>query len=198
MSSPFPPPAKNKSAALAFCPACGAGITPGQSACWLCFAPLHQAHFAALPAIPADPKLTANPGQFSIATILLVTTLIAVCLGVFRYSPGLGIVLIIFAAPALVRTVYVGRREKRHGQRMTIGGKVGHFFLSLAIMYAVWTAAAMAFFITCAGSLGVAALANSASSQAGGSVMVIGLIASLVLSLVVAVVILRATWPKGK
>lgn len=144
-----------------------------------------------------DERLAAaNPAQFSIATILLVTTLVAVCLGLFRFSPGLGVGLIVFSVPALVRTVYVGRREKRHGQRMTTGGKIGHFFLSLLIMYAVWTAAIFAFFIAAMGTCFAAILASSASEPAAMGVGIVGLILSLVAALAVASLILRATWPK--
>lgn len=180
------------------CPSCGASVSPGQSSCWLCHAPLAADETPASPFAPGHPFVPRAAGQFTIATILLVTTLIAVCLGLFRYSPGLGVLLIVFAAPALVRTVFVGRREQRLGRRLTTGGKIGQFFVSLIIMYAVWMAAGMAFFMTCAGSLGLAAVANSAAPETGGGVMMIGLIASLVFSAGVAVLILRATWPKGK
>jgi hypothetical protein len=198
MPAPLPTAANDKRPAASLCPFCGASLLPEQDICWLCHARLDAPGAAQSPfAVP--PKFAASTaGQFSIATILLVTTLIAVCLGVFRYSPGLGVVLMIFAAPALVRTIYVGRREKRHGQRMTIGGKIGQFLLSLAVMYAVWTAASIAFFMTCAGTIGLVALAGNASPEAAMGVGIVGMIASLVMSLVVAVAILRATWPKGK
>lgn len=193
------PTAVSQSRTPVQCPSCGASVSPGQSSCWLCHAPLE-----AMGETPTSPFAAEHPfvpraaGQFTIATILLVTTLIAVCLGVFRYSPGLGVLLIVLAAPALVRTVFVGRREQRRGRRLTTGGKIGQFVVSLVIMYAVWMAAGMAFFMTCAGSLGLAAVADTAAPQTGGGVMVMGLIASLVFSACVAVLILRATWPKGK
>jgi hypothetical protein len=127
----------------------------------------------------------------------LVTTLAAVCLGVFRLEPGLGILLAIFALPALVRTLLVGRREQRRGQKLTTGGKIGQFFLSLAIMYAVWTAASMAFAVafipTC-----FAALTIGPTSEAAGIVMIGGLIIGGIAGLAIGSVILWATWPKKR
>ncbi len=188
--------ASHKLAAPSFCPSCGAGSEPDRTHCWLCFAPL-DAPPPAVPAIVVDERLAvANPAQFSIATILLVTTLVAVLLGLFRLSPGLGVVLVIFSVPALVRTVYVGRREKNRGQRVSTGGKIGHFFLSLVIMYAVWTAASTAFFVAAIGTCFAAIATSNVSEEAATGVGIAGLILSVVVGLVVAGVILWATWPK--
>lgn len=180
----------------AFCPSCGAGTSPDQTKCWLCYAQLDSPP----PAVPApviDERLAAaHPSQFSIETILLVTTLVAVLLGLFRYSPGLAALLIAFSVPALVRTIFVGRREKRRGQRVSAGGKIGQFFLSLLIMYAVWQAASMAFLIALAGTCFAALFASSAAPELGEGVGIVGLVLSSAIGLVVAGVLAWATWPK--
>ena len=164
--------------------------------CWLCYVPLDVPQ-KAIPAQVIDERIAAaNPSQFSIETILLVTTLIAVLLGLFRLHPGLAIVLIIISVPALVRTVSVARREKRRGQRVTAGGKVGHFFLSLVLMYAVWTAASFAFFVAAIGTCFAAIAVNNASEEAAMGVGIGGLIVSAVIGLFVGGLILWATWPK--
>lgn len=197
MSSPFREPA-GPIAAAAFCPSCGAGRAADRTSCWLCLAP-YDGTPPPRAAIAPDSRLAAaNPSQFSIATILLVTTLAAVCLGVFRLAPGLGIVLMIFAVPALVRTVFVGRGEHRHGRRLSTGRKIGHFFLSLAIMYAVWTAASMAFAVAFMGTCLAALAVSNASSSSGEAILIGGLILGSVVGLAVASVILWATWPKVK
>ncbi|HUE74377.1 MAG TPA: hypothetical protein VMP01_26075 [Pirellulaceae bacterium] len=197
MSTPFAPhPAAKPTVTPPFCPSCGAGTSPDQTKCWLCYAPLDEPP-PALPAVVIDERVAAaNPSQFSIETILLVTTLAAVLLGLFRYSPGLAVMLIIFSVPALVRTVFVGRREKRRGQRVTAGGKIGHFLLSLVIMYAVWVAASTAFFIAAIGTCFAAIAASSASEEMAVGVGIAGLIVSAVVGLFVAGLLLRATWPK--
>ena len=178
-----------------FCPSCGAGTEPERTHCWLCHAPLDAA--PPVVATVVDEKLAAaNPAQFSIATILLVTTLVAVLLGVFRLNVALGVVLVIFSVPALVRTASVARREQRHGQRVSTAGKIGHFFLSLLIMYGVWTAASTAFMIAAIGTCFAAIATSNASEQVAMGVGIVGLILSLVLGLVAAGAILWATWPK--
>jgi len=180
-----------------FCPSCGAGTEPDRTHCWLCHAPLDVVPAQAVPAVPPDPKLAAaNPAQFSIATVLLVTTLVAVLLGVFRLNAGLGVMLLVLAVPALVRTASVARREKRHGQRITTGGKIGHFFLSLLIMYGVCTAATSAFTIAAMGTCLAALATSSASEGVATGVAIVGVILSLIVGLVAAGAILWATWPK--
>jgi hypothetical protein len=179
----------------AFCPSCGAGIEPQRTHCWLCHAPLD-----ALPVVDAvvvDEKLAAaHPAQFTIATILLITTLAAVLLGVFRLNAPLGVVLAIFSVPALVRTASVARREKRHGQRVSTAGKIGHFFLSFLIMYAVWTAASMAFTIAAMGTCLAAVATSNVSENVAMGVGIVGLLLSLVVGLAAAGTVLWATWPK--
>lgn len=178
-----------------FCRYCGAGRSPEQTVCWLC----HTPYDAALPpaAAPSRPPHPAtSPSQFSIATILLVTTLAAVCLGVFRLEPGLGILLAIFALPALVRTAFVGRREQRCGQKLTTGGKIGQFFLSLAVIYAAWTAASMAFAVAVMGTCFAAVAVERGSGESGMVILIGGLIFGVIAGLAIGSVILWATWPK--
>src|SRR5262245_23246115 len=120
----MPPPTDNPQR---LCPECGASCELEAARCWLCHAEL-------TPAGAEQPTPAPHGPQFSIATILLVTTLIAVCLGVFRLSPGFGIAMICFAAPALIRTFIVGVQQKRVGQRLSIGDKLTAFAASLGIM----------------------------------------------------------------
>jgi hypothetical protein len=90
------------------------------------------------PAPPAQvaraPRAAGSPLQFSIGSILLVTTLIAVCFGVFRLSLVLGIFVVALATPALVRTVVVTSAEKRQGRRPTMGDKFDTFIASVGVI----------------------------------------------------------------
>src|SRR5262245_47531384 len=104
------------------CPECGASCPTDAPRCWLCQRDLKSSGenpFA--PSAAIGPHAEPAAGQFSIATVLLVTTLVAVCLGVFRLSPGFGLAMIAFSAPALIRTFIVGVRYKQTGQRLSIG-----------------------------------------------------------------------------
>jgi cytochrome bd-type quinol oxidase subunit 2 len=90
--------------------------------------------------------------------------------------------LLVLSVPALVRTVSVARREKRHGQRITAGGKIGHFFLSLLSMYGVCAAASTAFTVAAMGTCFAAIATSSASEEAAMGVGIVGLILSLAIA----------------
>jgi hypothetical protein len=156
------------------CPQCGAARDAAAVRCWLCHAAVPAEDPRGRESFSADdfaasqscgPKTTPDPGaaagqQFSIATILLVTTLIAVCLGVFRISPGFGLAVIAFAVPALIRTFVVGVQHQRVGQRLSIGDKLTAFVASLGIMVLIGIAAVVAFQIACWGTCGLIAAMN--------------------------------------
>jgi len=131
------------------CPDCGAEIAAGQTRCWLCERRLSGADLTnpyASPAV-ADGN-TAS--QFSLASLLLIMTLVAVCIGVFRLLPGLGILLAIFALPALVRTSMDVTKHKQRGAPLGMLGKVGSFVVSLVVAVMVTIAAFAAAFAVCA------------------------------------------------
>ncbi len=99
-----------------------------------------------------------NPAQkysrsFTLATIFLVMTLIAVCMGVVVMSPGLGIVLAILSLPAFVRTGLRVQRRVALGKSVTTGQKIGWFLGSLAaavvVAVVVVTVAAVGMFFVC-------------------------------------------------
>ncbi len=77
-------------------------------------------------------------------------TLVAVCVGVFKLVPGLGILLGIFALPALVRTSIDVTKHKQRGSPLGMLGKVGSFVVSLVIAVTVTIAAFAAAFAVCA------------------------------------------------
>ena len=95
------------------CPQCGASNVAETTQCWLCHAVLPPAVAGALRVPTNEDGTRSVPTTFSLATILLVITLIAVCLGVFRVSPGFGVAIVCFAVPALIRSVVVGVQHKR-------------------------------------------------------------------------------------
>ena len=62
------------------------------------------------------------PRQFSIATLLLVTTLIGVCLGLFRFSPVLGVLSLALIVPASHPDDAAGTTRKVFW-RQAVGGR---------------------------------------------------------------------------
>ena len=164
------------------CPQCGAARDEGAARCWLCHAELPPAgrepFSAGDPAAERGrwPKTTLDPfatgQQFSIATVLMITTLIAVCLGVLRLSPGFGIAVIVFAVPALIRTVVVGVQTKSAGKRLSIGDKLTAFVASLGLMILVAIAGVIAFQIACWGTCGlITATVSSSMGSSGGDAL---------------------------
>jgi|SRR5581483_4057748 len=130
------------------CPECGAELAAGRARCWLCERKVSEAEIGnpyASPR-PTDDNLAV---QFSLASLFLITTLAAVCVGVFLFSPGLGILLGVFAIPALVRTFIDVTQYKRAGAPLGLAGKLASFALSLLVVAAVAIAGCVAFFTVC-------------------------------------------------
>jgi hypothetical protein len=150
---------------LPHCPECGAAVKPLDASCWLCHRSLVVQAEVVEPG-PAHarrlPPRAANPAQFSLETLMLVITLIAVCLGLIMAAPGWGIVVAIVAAPALVRTLVAGYQERKAGTPMALGEKVLTFIASTGVTLAVLVTGATAFAAACMGSCFVALNLESA------------------------------------
>lgn len=134
------------------CPDCGAAVKPLDATCWLCRRSLVVE--AEVVGSPARPR--ANPAQFSLETLMLVITLIAVCLGMIMALPGVGILVAIVAAPALVRTLVAGYQDRAAGTPMTLSEKLLTFAASTGVALAVLAAGSTAFAAACFGSCMVA------------------------------------------
>ena len=156
-----PPPSHSASPTpAAACPDCGAALKPLATKCWLCHRLLVVEAELVEPGSPfesqyASPKWV-NPAQFSLETLMLVITLIAVCLGMIMALPGLGIVVAIVAAPALVRTLMAGYQERKAGAPLTLGEKLLTFAASTGVTLAVLVTGGTAFAAACVGSCFVA------------------------------------------
>jgi len=83
--------------------------------------------------------------QFSITTLLLVTTLTAICLGLGVANPWVGIPLSVLAAAALVRTIWIGRVHLLQGLAFELPEKVGWFVISLGVILRAVFAAVVVF-----------------------------------------------------
>lgn len=179
-------------AEAARCPECGATLQSGDSTCWLCRRTTRPDDSS--PASPfAEERKFA--GQFSLASVFLIITLIAVCLGSLRLAPGLGVLLIIVATPALVRTCVVGIREKRAGRTLSIGEKVVAFLASSAIIVLVGVAGFIAFQIACWGSC---AMIAGIQQKEGENALLVGLGTGSIAGIGTIIWLIWKTWPRKK
>jgi hypothetical protein len=134
-------------------------LAVGAGTCWLCHCPLTDdnstdaAVATTMTPLPHTAPATAvgRGGQFSLATLMLTVTLIAVLMGLSVRLPGLAIVLAILATPALIKTSLIGRRHKAAGEPLTPGGKALTFITALCLSTAIGVAAGGAFFLACLG-----------------------------------------------
>jgi hypothetical protein len=121
------------------CPRCRAENAPQAPRCWLCgiALPASVGRPPALsdraPALIEDVEIVPEArATFSLTTLFLLTTLIAVCFGLFAIAPGLGILLAIAAVPAFLRTTLVAYRRGQLGRDISPARKIALFAGSLA------------------------------------------------------------------
>lgn len=165
------------------CPDCDARLKTTDEKCWLCGRRVVVGE--ELPRPPVSPQLgRATPGQvqFSLESLFLVITLAAVCLGALVTSPPLGVLVLIVATPALIRTLVEGHYARQSGRPLTIGEKLLAFVASTGISLAALIAAGGAFFAACTGSvisIGIATELTSGSvfNRALGVVLIWGSVA---------------------
>lgn len=133
------------------CPQCHAKCDPGARQCWLCGAALDQASHNPESAVPRR----AQPAGFSysVSTMLLATTIAAICFGLLTIAPGLAIPICILLAPVLVRTVMVVRRREAAGRKVSTSEKawliVGSLIVANVILAIVTVAAVGTFCAVC-------------------------------------------------
>jgi len=138
---------------------------------------------------------TDKPQQFSLATLLLVTALIAVCLALFRAAPLLGLIYLLLAVPAFIRTLLLALREKRHGGRLTAAEKVAVFLGSIAVVLMVWIGTLMAGWLVFLAGLGAAMLAEPLGEGAVVGMAFVGAIVAMFIGSVVVFHLFRISWP---
>lgn len=111
------------------CANCGAENILPAKVCWLCKQGL------ALPPVlsQAVRQNQSTPLTFSIASVLLLTTLSAVFFSVLMMAPGLAILLAILSLPALVRTGLAAHRRSQLGKPIPPMRKLLWFLSSLTV-----------------------------------------------------------------
>ena len=143
----------------------------------------------ALEARQDDESPTALPGTaswtFSLSSVLLIVTLIAVCLGVGALDLGwdggewgLGIGLAVLATPALLRASVVASRRRAKGQPMSVPEKAGAFLTSLCVVVLIIVSGVAAWAVTC---FGLAAVSWELIDIGIGAGVLTGLVAMFVM-----------------
>jgi hypothetical protein len=191
----------------ATCPECGAELVPGAKKCWLCAL---KAAAKAPPrrdesttgreaAAPQNPYASPAPASdhldrtFSLTSMFLWTTLVAVVMGVASFAPGLAIMLAVLSLPAAARTIgAVYRRKQRRGGSIGAAEKVETFIASLGIVLAIVVGAITAFTAVCF-PLGLASFASDM-----GGLVVFAFLAGFVAAVFVAIMLARRLWRLGE
>lgn len=137
------------------CPHCQAVVPPDANRCWLCGESLDGSSLAPARSSGAPSHRGAS---FSLSTMLLVTTLIAICCGLLAAAPGLGVIVCVLLAPVLVRTAKVVRRREEAGVRVSSSEKIGlaatSFVVAMVLATVVGFAAFCCFCAVCAFAFG--------------------------------------------
>jgi hypothetical protein len=187
------------------CPHCGAVRKPGRSKCWLCGAALpppgvtvDDVESAVTPYRPSHLERRNQPFQYTLSSLFLLTTLVAIICSVFAIHPGLGVVAAVFAFPALLWTAESATRSGDYGKPMSAGRKTLTFILAFF--------ASAATFISVIGTFVVAVLTTCNANVAGVTLpsvfgdpiiaLAVGGVASITI-LVVLILLFRKIWLRG-
>lgn len=159
---------------VSYCPICQARVEPGKP-CWLCRSTLSGQATADISRPPRSenpyepPTPIGDAPGASVVSIVLVIGVIIVLVALTVAAPGLGILLLMVVAPALIRTaVVVARRRRLENRDVSVGEKSVLFMASIAGVFAAAGAAAVAFGVTCAATcFGLIAVAEASGGGAG-------------------------------
>jgi hypothetical protein len=121
------------------CPRCEAKIPHDAARCWLCgmSLPVERVASASRDRTPEFVDeievVPDSAATFTLTSLFLLMTLIAVGMGLFVIAPGLGILLGMAAAPALIRTALVAHRRDQLGRETSPARKIALFVASVAV-----------------------------------------------------------------
>jgi hypothetical protein len=95
-----------------------------------------------------------TPFQFSLSSLFLITTLVALIMGLVVSFPAIGIALAVMSVPTLIRACLVVRECGKAGYTVTTIEKVRLYFAGLAIAYPIFLlTGAVAFVMSGVGNL---------------------------------------------
>src|SRR3954471_15674450 len=119
------------------CPHCHAGLRADAVRCWPCGAAVRadgETKAATTELAASRHEVVAEPlGGFSLASLMMLMTLVCVVLGVSSLWPGIGIPLGVVLFVVWLRTAAVTRRRAAHGLAVTSGKKIQLFLESFGV-----------------------------------------------------------------
>jgi hypothetical protein len=191
------------------CASCGAGVVSGANFCWLCgrkdpLQPVDQAKPGnSIQADKAASKARMDRLRFtfSLSSLMLLTTLVAVCLALIVAFEWLGGALALFlaltATPAYIRTLAIARRRGERGKAPNAWDLGMGFAASWGIAAAAGVASAIAFAGTCTLTvLGGMSLNLEFARSPFDEYALYGFCGAV--ALVFAVFVLVITWPRRR
>src|SRR5262249_42880479 len=121
------------------CPQCGAEAQLYDVRCWLCgWSP--RGGSPPLPEIEPPPiqvsRHEPRPWQFTIGGLLVITTVIAVCLGALRAAPQLGVMLIAFSVLSIlpiIRARVIRAKQRQASPDAPPGDRILAYVQSFAL-----------------------------------------------------------------
>ncbi len=136
--------------------------------------------------------------SFSIASLLIVITVISVLLGIAARAPGLAILLALLAIPPWVRTALVIRRQRAMGVQPTVSDRIALFMGSVFVTWVIVSTLVVSCCLTfCTVCIGLFMTSGGGSNQS----FVLACAVAIVLTLAVAGFVLylfrfwiRARW----
>lgn len=179
---------------MVVCPSCGGENLARFDRCFLCDQPLAPGKAGAenpwaAPAVELKP----SSRTFTLGSLMLVIALIAVCLGVLVEVPGLGVILLLIATPALIRTLVAVSRRKAAGQPLLWWEKLAVFAGSVGVVTAIGLGALIAFVLTCF-PVGFMAMQSNFQQSQGGLLLAIGI--GIGAAAFVGFALIRRLWPQ--
>lgn len=192
------------------CPVCNAATARGQN-CWLCHSEVAataapasadetQAPVVATLVNPYEapvPIEEASSSTFPIIALIIGLVIVIVALGFA--APGLGGLIAIFVAPALIRTAILVGRKQKAGAVVSTGEKSVIFLASAAGVVAACATAVSAFLIACTAScFGLMAAGSAGSGKDVDEWIPILLAGSAIVGLVAGGFLLWVLWRRKR
>lgn len=175
---PLPPAEKR-------CPHCGQVTTSNAGMCWLCLERFSVQEGVTKPLLPpGDGKSHQDSAAWAVLGVIAIFLTIAIAIE----TPGVLIVLLVFAIPALIRTE-AGEPRGPSDNATVMGSYFTVFLSSLGISVIIGIATVAAFFAICfAVGMGVFAATDSLGA------IVCGITAGVPAGACVAVFLFRRIW----
>ena len=123
-----------------FCPECRAVCRADEGRCWLCGHSFigHDADIVPAELVPEPPAYNPRARyQFGLSTLLLITTLTAIVLSVWKMAPGLAVLLTVVLVPALIRVGLASGNAQAVGQPMSWGAKTAMAVRTAAVTFGI-------------------------------------------------------------